>query len=108
MSAKISDTIVAKIEAMIAADATRAEIGATLGISRNTILRLLQAGKLSREPRRASNARRAKRLACAGSVPMWVQGDLRGEYRENMNLYGEDHAARLARRAQAEAARPGI
>lgn len=46
---------------------------------------------------------RAVRRQAAPAVPRWVPHDMRQDYVDNTRLYGEEHAASLARRMKQEA-----
>lgn len=70
------------------------------GVSRATIHRMLIEGVVTERNRPGRGSR--------SIVPVWVPDDLRAEFFDNRRLYGEIHAARLARVAKAEAARPEI
>jgi len=76
-------------------------IGEEAGISRSAVQRMLAEGVVVDTRGSLSPQARSPR------IPPWVPSDLRADYFDNCRLYGDIHAARLARAAKAEALQMG-
>lgn len=94
--------ITAAVVGAIRLGATVREAAASCGVSFRTARRISAEGGAAIRP--APNGRNRHSLV----IPRWVPADLRTDFLDNRRLYGEIHAARLARIAKAEVARPEI
>ena len=97
------DHIVAAMQADIDAGLTQGEVAERHGVHRNTVERLIRRGKSVVSAEFHCRGNKAG-VANNGMFPKWLPSDLRPDYYDNVRLYGEEHAARLARAAKAEAA----
>lgn len=102
MAAPISAEAISRMQADIDADLPQFRVAGRAGISIRSIQRLINLGKLT-----VSDAKSRSSFTLGsnanGIYPWWLPRDLRADYLDNLRLYGEEHAARLARAAKAEA-----
>lgn len=101
-----SDEIMALMQADLNAGDTHCVIGRRHGVHPNTVSKMVRSGRLKTKTT-AAPAKPRKALSARGIFPNWVPRDLRPEYYDNARLYGEEHAARLARAAKAAATAVG-
>lgn len=102
MVAKRSSDLIRLAQSALDRGATLTGAGNEAGVARATIQRMLSEGVIT-------DARRPQMPKMRGPiVPKWVPHDLRADFLDNRRLYGEIHAARLARVAKAEVARAEI
>ena len=96
------DHVVAAMQIDIDVGLSQGKVAKKHGVHRTTIERLVRRGKLTTKPEfhRPGNK---PGIANFGTFPKWLPRDLRPDYHDNARLYGEEHAARLARAAKAEA-----
>ena len=102
MAGKRSPELIRTVQSALDRGTTLTGAGNEAGVARATIQRMLAEGVIT-------DSRRPKMPKMRGPVvPKWVPHDLRADFLDNRRLYGEFHAARLARVAKAEVARAGV
>jgi len=97
--------VVASMQADINAGFRSGDVASRNGVHRETVLRLAKRGLIV-VPEGFHRPGNKRGYAPSWSLPKWLPIDLRADYRDNATLYGEEHAARPARIAKAEAMRP--
>lgn len=102
MAAPISAEAISQMQADIDADLPQFRVASRAGLSIQSIQRLINLGKLTVSEKQNRNGFTLGSNA-NGIYPWWLPRDLRADYLDNLRLYGEEHAARLARAAKAEA-----
>ena len=102
------DHVLLKIEELMQAGATRSELVAEAGVSRDTILRLHKAGRLSRLPDHAKRESPSKVGKGLRTPPWIVDPVLKSEYRDYAGVWGQPQAARLVAGMMRDAARPEV
>jgi hypothetical protein len=78
------------------------QVASRNGVHRETVLRLVRRGLLV-APDGFHQRGNKPGFDHFQQFPKWLPRDLRSDYHDNAVLYGEEHAARLARAAKAEA-----
>jgi hypothetical protein len=102
MSAPIPPQVLASMQADIDAGLPQFRVASRAGVSTRSIQRLVSLGhlKVTDEQFKSGFTTGSNRN---GIYPWWLPRDLRADYIDNFRLYGEEHAARLARAAKAAA-----